>query len=266
MKRAIAALLCALLLCALLPAAAETAAEQEVLRYGSYQYVLLEDGTAEIRKYRGGEANLTIPDQLNGVKVTAIGNEAFWLCSSLTSVSIPDSVTTASANPFVCCTNLSDVKVSPDHPALAVIDGVLFSKQDKRLVWYPMTASAKAYAIPQGINIIGDYAFSFCSSLVSVTIPDSVTAIGDYAFFRCSSLASVSIPDSVTEIGDFAFDDCSSLASVTIPDSVTAIGDYAFSGCERLTLTVPRNSYAAQYCKDNGLTYIYPDSLDWLNQ
>ena len=69
---------------------------------------------------------------------------------------------------------------------------------------------------------------------------------------------------SVTAIGDRAFYKCHPLTAVTIPDSVIAIGKDAFRDCSNLTLTVPHDSYAAQYCKENGLTYQYPDSLDWL--
>ena len=91
-----------------------------------------------------------------------------------------------------------------------------------------------------GIKRIGNYAFTRCSSLTSVTIPDSVTTIGDCAFRVCSSLTSVTIPDSVTTIGYRAFYYCSSLTSVTIPDSVTSIGGSAFVGCSSLTsVTIP---------------------------
>ena len=69
----------------------------------------------------------------------------------------------------------------------------------------------------------------------------------------------------VTSIGNEAFYYCTSLTSVTIPDSVTSIGDEAFTECTSLTLIISRDSYAEQYCKDQGLKYIYPDSYDWLN-
>ena len=393
MKRTLFAIPIALLLLALCLTACAEGTEPATYTSSDYEYTLLDDGTAEITGYNGNDKNLTIPDQLDGHPVAAIGDSAFSFCSSLTSVSIPDSVTEIGANPFSYCDNLTKIIVSPDHPSLAVIDGVLFSKPDKRLICYPAGKQGTAYQIPSGIQIIGEdafyecssltsvsipdsvtaigddafsfcsslasasipdsvaaignSAFSFCSSLTSVSIPDSVTAIGnsafsfcsslssvsipdsvtaigvnpfilcekltkiivspdhpslavidgvlfskpdkrlvcypagkqgtayqipsgiqiigDAAFYGCSSLTSVSIPDSVTTIGDEAFSSCYNLTSVSIPDSVTAIGYGAFSRCSSLTLTVGRDSYALQYCKENGLNYTYPDSLDWLN-
>ena len=219
--------------------------------------------------------------------ITTIGGWAFYRCYSLTAITIPDSLTNISANPFVHCTNLSQITVSPDHPTLVTIDGVLIEKTNKRLVTYPCAFTATEYAIPQGIKEIGGGAFFNCASLTSVTIPDSVTAIGNdtfygckaiaaitipnsvisignEAFYRCTSLTSITIPDSVTTMGNDVFKWCKSLTSVTISNSVTAIGKDAFAECPNLTMTVTRDSFAARYCKDNGLNYQYTDSLDWL--
>ena len=87
----------------------------------------------------------------------------------------------------------------------------------------------------QGLTSIGDYAFSYCSELTSVTIPDSVTSIGNGAFYDCSGLTSVIIGNGVTSIGGYAFSGCSGLTSVIIGNGVTSIGGYAFSGCSGLT-------------------------------
>ena len=216
--------------------------ERKTFTSGDYQYALLDDGTVEIAGYNGKAEKLTIPNMLNGKKVTSIDNRAFYLCNSLISIIIPDSVAKISVNPFAYCSTLKSIFVSSEHPYFFAIDGVLFRKADSCLISYPKGREYTAYNIPQGI-----------------------TAIGNSAFFCCDSLISVAIPDSVISIRDSAFSCCKSLTSITIPDSVTSIGDYAFGDCSNLTLTVPRNSYAAEYAKTNNIPYTYPDANDWLN-
>ena len=100
-------------------------------------------------------------------------------------------------------------------------------------------SSLTSITIPESVDSIGGAAFAYCRSLTSITIPDSVTSIGKQAF-AYTSLTSVTIPDSVTSIGSSAFDGCTSLTSITIPDSVTSIGDFAFDSCHSLTsITIP---------------------------
>ena len=257
-----ALLLIVVMLCACWTGAVAEDEERETFTVGDYEYALLDDGTVEITGYNGKAEKLTIPNMLNGKKVTSIGDNAFSGCSflisitipdsvtsigdsvfyrsSLTSVTIPDSVAQIGVNPFECCYALNGISVSLEQPYFAAIDGVLFRKADKALISYPARKSSSTYTIPQGITTIGDSAFSYCKSLMSVTIPDSVTSIGDSAFFCCDSLISVAIPDSVISIGDSAFSCCKSLTSITIPDSVTSIGDSAFSDCDSLTsITIP---------------------------
>ena len=158
----------------------------------------------------------------------SICDQAFlWQCSSLQSVTIPDSVTSIGDSAFSCCSSLQSVTI-PD--SVTSIGGRAFGE----------CSSLQSVTIPDSVTSIGESAFSWCTSLQSVIIPDSVTSIGDRAFWGCTSLQSVIIPDSVTSIGNKAFSDCKSLQSVTIPDSVTSISDSAFSGCSSLqSVTIP---------------------------
>ena len=201
----------------LLPQTAETQGETSngavVLAEGSIEYneinytVLAvpsggETGEVEVGRNRDASGAITIPatitDGKNTYTVTSIGDYAFDSCH-ITSVDIPDSVTSIGIGAFSMCSGLTSVD------------------------------------IPDGVTSIGDFAFCYCTGLTSVDIPDGVTSIGYRAFSNCHSLTSVTIPDSVTSIGDSAFSFCIDLTSVTIPGSVTSIGSGAFYRCTGLT-------------------------------
>jgi hypothetical protein len=144
-----------------------------------------------------GKGNGAVPKDVKRVNihssVTTIGICAFYLCTSLTSVVIPNGVTEIGDYAFGCCTSLTSV------------------------------------VIPNGVTSIGNYAFGCCTSLTSVVIPNGVTSIGGSAFFDCTSLTSVVIPNGVTSIGGCAFQGCRSLAYIEIPEGIT-VGWFVFWG------------------------------------
>ena len=198
-----------------------------------------------------------------GDSVTTIDNYAFEGCVSLITVTIPDRVTTIGDYAFNRCFALTEISVSDENLAFCDVDGVLYNKAVTELICYPASRMATAYAIPDSVTTIDNYAFSGCTVLTAVEIPDSVTTIGDWAFSSCTALTTVTIGDNVTAIsfgvflncegltkvttGDGvttidnrAFEGCTSLITVTIPDSVTTIGDRAFRDCAALTtVTIP---------------------------
>ena len=176
--------------------------------------------------------------------VTSIGWSAFSGCDSLTSVEIPSSVTSIEATAFSGCTGLESIAVDDSNPSYRSIDGILFSKDQTTLVCYPAGKTETIYTIPEGVTIIGGWAFYSCSGLTNIEIPSSVTSIGIRAFSGCDSLTSVEIPSSVTSIGNYAFDGCESLTNIDIPSSVTSIGYSAFGGCSSLTsITVAEGNH-----------------------
>lgn len=258
-KISFAVLLILLLLLVALPVFSE---ETEVLTIDDYRYSILEDGTVSIVEYTGSSEDVVIPSDIDGHIVSTIDRGAFNNNETIKNVTIPDSVITVLGNPWQCCKSLQSFKVSSENSSLAVIDGVLFEKSEKKLLCYPKGKSQTSYKIPNGIQIIGEKAFYFCDRLTSVTIPDSVTEIGRYAFHICrgltkidlpesivvieegafasTNLVSVTIPSKVTEISDYTFE-LSKLSSIVLPEGLISIGTEAFSSCDLWKVTIPEN-------------------------
>lgn len=171
------------------------------------EYTELEDGTLEVicpYYNRSRLTNVVIPSEMNGKKVTRIGDSAFCDCKKITNVTIPNSIK-----------SIGD-----------------FAFRESAL---------SSLTIPDGVTSIGEFAFVDCTKLSSIVIPNGVTNIEVSTFSGCTSLTSVTIPDSVTAIGSSAFSKCTSLTSITIPEGVTTIDRYAFSGCTNLaTVSLPK--------------------------
>ncbi len=182
-------------------------------------YVLNNDGTAVVAMcdptYSG---ELTIPASIwydgRTYSVTAIGENAFNQCN-ITSLDIPNSVTTIGTYAFFYCYSLTSV------------------------------------TLPENLTAIEDYTFSGCESLAAITIPNNVQSIGEGAFADCYNLTSVAIGSGVTSIAYFAFGNCGNLTSLTIPSSVTDIASYAFWGTRALTSIVVENGNAVYDSRNN---------------
>lgn len=151
-----------------------------------------------ITRYTGSGGAVSIPSTINSQLVSSIGEYAFYDCTNLTGVTIPNSVTSIGPWAFGWCNSLSSV------------------------------------SIPNSVTYVGEGAFEGCSSLSGVTIPHSLTSILEFTFASCTNLRYVTMPNSVVFIGADAFSQCSSLTSIVIPDSVTYIGEGAFGSCDSL--------------------------------
>lgn len=201
--------------------------------------------------------------------ITRIGSSAFASCTSLTSVTIPDSVTDIGDGAFASCGGKLMINVDENNSNYSSIDGVLFDKEQTKIIVYPKDELQPNYTIPDSVTSIRVYAFSYCSSLTSITIPNSVKSIGEYAFQYCDSLTSITIPNSVKSIGQYAFSQCSSLTSITISEGVTSIGVYAFQYCNSLTsITIPDSVTSIEggvFYNCTSLTSItIPDSITYI--
>lgn len=150
--------------------------------------------TGMITGYVGTDTVVVIPSKINGITVETIGHTAFRY-SSVTSVTIPDSVTSIHDSAFAYCSSLTNI------------------------------------SIPNSVTAIGSFAFEGCTKLESITLPSSLLTISEFLFYDCSQLTTIHIPDSVSSIRTYAFYNCGKLETIRIPVSVTSIGSYAFDDC-----------------------------------
>ena len=217
-----------------------------------------ENGTMTITGYRGLEGQVSIPSTIDGLPVTTIGGWAF-LSSDVTSITIPDSITSIESGAFADCTrltniaipssvtsivggvdgpfdgcaSLTNITVDPLNPRYCSVDGVVFDKSITTLVQYPPGRSG-AYSIPESVNTIANYAFCLAPKLTTITVPETVTSVGSHAFSSCTALTNVTLPSSVTSLGSDVFSGCARLMHFTIPDSVTNVGSGSFQSCTNL--------------------------------
>lgn len=215
-----------------------TAAENEEYSEGTYEllsYRAYSDHVEIIGCDTSAQGELVIPDNIDNLPVTSIGKYAFYDCSNLTGITIPESVTSIDVFAFKDCTKL-------------------------------------VYAdIPNSVTSIGSGAFHNCTKLTSVQLPENIDAINSYTFYNCRSLESITIPSNVKSIGEYAFTFCLALTSLTIPKNVLYIYEYAFSYCSYLeSLEIEDglrriNRGAFSYCQQ--LTTVFlPVSVEYIGK
>lgn len=242
----------------------------------TWVYALREDGTAEIVRCDQPETvgSLTVPETLNGIPVTAIGDKAFSQCYYLTDVTLPEGITHIGDFAFEDCTDIETLTIpgtvtsmgcnpfigttihlqlAGSNTALEQQGAFLLDRETKRLICFQSSPEGTEedpapLVIPTGTREIGDYAFSR-SDAVQVVLPAGVTKIGRCAFQRCLNLVSVTLPEGVEEIGDHAFQRCSKLEEVNLPDSVTHLGRNPFAGSP-VTLSLSASHPALELRED----------------
>lgn len=237
-----------LVLCVLLCSGiGKTAQAAESKTYNGFMY---EEKESEITitGYVGDKTEVVIPGEINGKKVTTIGDRAFGECTSLTGVTIPDGVTGIGNWAFSLCVNLTSISLPKSLTSIGS--------------WGFSATGLTSITIPENVRSIGCGAFYACK-LKKVVLPEGITRISSRTFAMCSNLTDITIPDSVTSIDEGAFCGCDKLDSIVIPDSVIEIdvrkkGEPlnvnrwpAFS--RGVTIICSKNSAAYKYAKDNNL-------------
>lgn len=200
--------------------------------------VAISDGYYRVTGENLGD--ITVPSHIDNYPVRKIGREAFLNARKLTSIIIPEGVTTIDDDAFNGCSALTSVHM----PSTVTSIGSYA---------FRACSSLKTIDLPEGLLVIGDCAFMGCTGLIRVGFPSTITTIGYFAFDYCTSLNEVDIPEGVKTIGGYAFSGCYSLAKVSVPNSVEVIVESAFSGCNSIIdISVPS--------KMGVISTVFPDS------
>ena len=243
-------------------------ASEDDLTYGDFQYKIEDDNSCTITDYDGMASSLSIPSAINGHTVKQIDTGALSDNGIITSVTIPNGVTTIGFSAFNGCIKLEKIKFSSNLDTVcenAFNNTKWFNNQSNGLVYVGKVAYKYKGDMPRNTKItvksdtvsISESAFKDCANLTAILIPSSVKHIDKYAFYNCQGLTKLNFNDGIERIendafgscekltsvnfsvtlksiGAFAFVECKKLSEITIPQSVTSVGEYAFSGCENL--------------------------------
>ena len=209
--------------------------EQDSSVSGELKYTVLSDGTAKIISYYTTATSYSVPETINDHVVSAIGDDAFWGCSRLQSVTIPENVKSIGSSAFEGCTKLAEINVTDSLTKIGertFYNTAFYNNADNwqdnalylgnHLIRVRTSAEGR-FEIKKGTLTTADYTFENCKSLTEISIPDTVKIIGADTFASCQSLTGLTIPDSVTSIGTSAFYECKSLETMVIPESITEI-------------------------------------------
>jgi BspA type Leucine rich repeat region (6 copies) len=187
-----------------------------------------------------------------GTNITSIAGSAFHFCTSLTNILLPDSVTDIGDYAFSGCPSLAAIMVDPNNPVYSSLDGVLFNKDQTRLVSFP-GGKTGGYTVPDSVTTIGGTAFSYCN-LTSVTTGINVTNFEDFAFYSCDRLNTVIIPDTVISFGYGVFGFCGSLASVYVKGNAPSLGGNVFFDAPATVYYFPETTGWETFDANSGLS------------
>lgn len=213
-----------------------------------------------------GKEQIIIPSKVeyNGEQFTVTGIKDYAFSRSLSSISLPESLTSIGSNAFYGCYSLTLVDVSSENANFSSLDGVLFTKDRSILILYPAGKKSTLYTIPKEVTAIADNAFYSCSSLSSVILPEGLTSIGDNAFEGCFSLSSISLPKSLESIGN-VFGGCYALMSIDVASDNPFFSSYdgiLFTKDQSSLIRYPAGKQTSSYSVPESVTIIYDGAFN----
>lgn len=215
-----------------------------------------------------GLTELVIADEYEGLPVTEIADFAGCNLEYAEKITIGKSVETIGEWAFTNNQKLKCFEVNEENSSFCAVDGVLFSKDMKTLLFFPC-ANSKEYKMPDEVEIVRSKAFYKCEKLEKLTLSNNLQTIGEKAFFRCSLVQNIALPETLESIAKDGFGYCSSLSEITLPKTIKEVGDYAFFNCTSLLkVTVNAKESEIKFGKDwqptnNGLAI---DNLEIIYQ
>ncbi len=163
-----------------------------------------------------------------------IGMDAFRCCYDLQSISIPANVTYIGNGAFIYCISLQEILIEKGNTAYKTVDGNLYTMDGEKLLCYLPANEAETFTVPNGVKVIGSYAFAHCNKLKSIILPNSVETLQTHAFYYLAYLENITLSQNLHLIEYRAFEDCCRLTDVTLPSSLKILCEYAFTWCTDL--------------------------------
>ncbi len=209
---------------------------------------------------RTGLLSLSLPEGIE-----SLGDDAFSYSENIKRISLPKSLVSIGSDAFTGCKSLVEITVEEDNPAFKTVDGVLYSKDGKRLIKYPEAKPLESFVLPCGVEVIEAGALANVGAMRELELAESLRYIDTRAVEGCDLLEKVELPEGVVTVGENSFAYCKRLKRVKIPKSVTKIGERAFCGCfslEEIAVDEENESfkspYGVLYSKDGAYLCQYP--------
>ncbi|MBO5898968.1 MAG: leucine-rich repeat domain-containing protein [Clostridia bacterium] len=254
-KKIIALLLATLMLCALVACSGkeDSITDDPVINIGvqlmtytdtngdTFTYEYLTSTTVKITAYSGNDEphTITVPAKIEAYDVTAIDEQAFYACSNISSLVLPEGLIEIGAYAFANCEVLTEVSLPKTLEKVG--KGAFYDCDTLPAMDFSKTALAS----------IGENAFAGCVAMTTVTFPSTLRSIEKAAFLNCTALTAITLPEGVASVGEQAFYNCTAAESLTLPASLVEIGNFAFNptarDLESTAITAPAGSFAAEY-------------------